>query len=225
MRTLVARGVEAAEFDVRRTADKILVVHHDEHWAGLTLERTSYAELRERGAPVRTLDDVLEAAAGRIAIDLELKEAGYEDDVLSAVLARVELERLIVTSFLDEVVRAVKLHTPAVRAGLIVGRRPTLRAPTRLLADAFPFERLDGCGADFLVPHVLLLATGLHRRARNRGIPLLLWTVNDVERVRAYLAEPGLLGVVTDSSAALEGPHSSSATRWPFPAGSSPAER
>ena len=126
MRTLVARGVEAAELDVRRTADKILVVHHDEHWAGLTLERTSYAELLERGAPVRTLDDVLEAAAGRIAIDLELKEAGYEADVLATALPHVELGRLIVTSFLDEVVRAVKVHAPALRAGLIVGRRPTL---------------------------------------------------------------------------------------------------
>ena len=224
MRRLVERGVDAAELDVRRTADKVLVVHHDEHWEGLTLERTSYGELLERGAPLRTLGDVLGAADGRIAIDLELKEAGYEADVLSTALAHVALERLIVTSFLDEVVRAVKAHAPAVRAGLLLGRRPTLRAPGTLLADAFPFGRLDACGADFLAPHALLLAA-LRRRARSRGIPLLLWTVNDVERVRAYLAEPGLLGVVTDSPAALEAPGAHAAVGWPFPAGSSLASR
>ncbi len=219
--SLVERGVDAAELDVRRTADKILVVHHDEHWEGLTLERTSYGELLEQGAHLRTLDDVLGAADGRIAVDLELKEAGYEADVLSTALAHVALERLIVTSFLDEVVRAVKVHAPAVRAGLLLGRRPTLRAPATLLADAFPFGRLDACGADFLAPHALLLATALRRRARSRGMPLLLWTVNDVDSVRAYLAEPGLLGVVTDSPEALETPCEHAPVRWPFPAGSS----
>jgi glycerophosphoryl diester phosphodiesterase len=213
---LVAWGVDAAEFDVRRTADKALVVHHEAQWRGLRLDRVSYRELVRHGAPIRRLDEVLAAADGRLALDVELKEPGYEADVVSALLGHIEPERLIVTSFLDEAVRAVKAGGPAVRTGLIVGSRAALHAPQRLLADVFPFGRLRDCGADFLAPNVRLLATGLHRRAKRRGIPLLLWTVNDEEEVRRYLDDSSILGVVTDSRQALGNVHAAQANIWPL---------
>jgi glycerophosphoryl diester phosphodiesterase len=199
IRRLVGHGVEAAEIDVRRTADGTLVVHHDADWRGLRLDRTTYDELRERDAPVRPLDDVLAAAAGRLTIDAELKESGYEAEIVAALLERVAPSRLILTSFLDEVVRCVKAEAPEVRAGLLVGTR----SPRRLLADVFPFDRIQRCGADFLAPSLDLLATGLGRRARRRGVPLLLWTEEDAAGLGRRLAEPGLIGVVTDAQLAV----------------------
>jgi glycerophosphoryl diester phosphodiesterase len=212
---LVARGADAAELDVRRTADKRLVVHHEEHWEELRLDRVGYRELVGRKAAIPLLDDVLAAAGNRLALDVELKEEGYEADVVSALLRHVEPERLIVTSFLDEAMRGVKMCEPALRVGLLVGSRAALRTPTRLLADVFPFDRLRECGADFLAPNVRLLATGLGRRAQRRGIRLLLWTVNDESKAERYLDDPGVIGIVTDSIQVLSGASASQPPGWP----------
>lgn len=212
----MAWGVDAAEIDVRRTADKALIVHHDEHWQGRRLDCFSYGELVRHGAPIRRLDEVLAAADGHLALDVELKEPGYEADVVSALLAQIEPEHLIVTSFLDEAVQAVKVRSPALRTGLIVGSSAALHAPWTLLTDVFPFGRLSNCGADFLAPNVRLLATGLHRRAQRRGIPLLLWTVNDEEEVRRYLDDLSILGVVTDSPQTLANAHTTQSNIWPL---------
>ena len=199
IRRLVAQGVDAAEIDVRRTADGTLVVHHDADWRGLRLDRTTYDELAGRKAPVRALEDVLAAAEGRLTFDAELKESGYEAEVVAALLARLEPARLFFTSFLDEVVRSVKAEAPEVRAGLLVGTRD----PRRLYADAFPFDRVRRCGADFLAPNVHLAASGVARRARRRGVPLLFWTETDAARLRRRLAEPSLVGVVAEAQLAV----------------------
>jgi glycerophosphoryl diester phosphodiesterase len=213
---LVARGVDGVELDVRRTRDEVLVVHHDAEWDGLPVARTEYRDLVRSGSRPRTLEEVLAAAQGRLALDIELKETGYEAGVVSMVLAHAEPERVVVTSFLDEAVRAVKSQT-SVRAGLIVGRTAAVLRPRALLADVFPFARLRRCGADFLAPNLRLLAAGLGRRAQRRGIPLLLWGVDDDELIRRYLREPGLIGVVTESPRALaEPPAAEDAVGWPF---------
>jgi glycerophosphoryl diester phosphodiesterase len=216
VRWLVEHGADAVELDVRRTRDGVLVVHHDAHWRDMPLASTDYGDMARDEESPRKLEDVLAATGGGLALDVELKESGYEDDVVSLALTQVGIERLVVTSFLDEAVLAVKSRTPAVRAGLIVGRSA---APRVLLADALPFSRLRRCGADFLAPNVRLLVTGLRRRARNRGIPLLLWDVDDDVWIRRYLEDPGVIGVVTDSPRALAEPPGGPAEGWPLEPG------
>jgi glycerophosphoryl diester phosphodiesterase len=205
VRELVARGVNAIELDVRRTGDGVLVVNHDEYWEGIKLTTTSYHELTQRDRRLRTLHDVLGAAPDHVAFDVELKEPGYEQKVVSEVLSHVDLRRVVITSAFAEALRAVKLGSPAVRVGLIVGPPRASRAPLflRFLAlggEFFPFARLRSSGADFLAPHVLLAFT-LRHRARRRGIPLLIWTVYSPKQLRRYLRKPNILGVVADPAA------------------------
>jgi glycerophosphoryl diester phosphodiesterase len=188
-------GVPMVELDVRRTGDEVLVVHH----GGRPGERTLAAQRRgELSGSIPLLSDVLTHVAGRLAVDLELKEAGYEDDVVQLALEYVRRERLVVTSFLDEAVRAVRSVDPEIATGLVVGRRPSLAGLAEAISDLAPFGRVRTTDADFLAPSHLLDNVAIRARAASRGIPLLVWTVNEKKKLEAALSDRRLLGVVTD---------------------------
>lgn len=164
-------GAEMIEFDVRTTRDGVLIAFHDE------VREWTYAELCERlpWAPPR-LEQVVDVCAGRIALDVELKESGYVEEAL-LVVSRAEL---VVTSFLPEVVAEAKRVRPDFRVGLL------------LAADAEVPELVD---ADFLAPHYSLLDRGLVGHEHD---DLVVWTVNDEPRLRRYLADPRVAVVISD---------------------------
>src|SRR4029078_4912833 len=66
------------------------------------------------------LEDLIEFAADRVALDIELKESGYEEQVLELLNPRPNGP--LVSSFLPEAVPAVRSLGASVWAGLIVGR-------------------------------------------------------------------------------------------------------
>lgn len=96
--TCIAMGIEIVEIDVRKTADDQLVLMHDEtvnrttngsgHVSELTLAELRRLQLRSGGggsdaktieATVPTLEEALRAAKGRILVNLDVKEAIFED--------------------------------------------------------------------------------------------------------------------------------------------------
>jgi glycerophosphoryl diester phosphodiesterase len=90
-------GVDAVEFDVRKTADGRLVVLHDAHLQASTngeglVAASTLQEIRSLdagdGQMVPTLDDALDFLRGRALAVIDLKEAGYEEQVLSGVQRR-----------------------------------------------------------------------------------------------------------------------------------------
>jgi glycerophosphoryl diester phosphodiesterase len=197
---LVAMGAEMVEIDVRVTRDRVLVVHHDPTLDGVSIRETDYSALTAMGrGRLAPLEELLAVAAGRLAIDLELKEPGYEAAVLAALNRGADMERTVVSSACDAAIATFKRIEPNIATGLIVGSRPWIRRPYLLIRDILPFQRLAACRADFLAPARALLPTGLARRAESRGVPLLVWTVNDPGEIARYLADPRVLGVVTDS--------------------------
>ena len=170
----IAMRADAIETDVRRTPDGRLVLAHD------PLAAQPSPDLVELG-------DLVELAAGRIRLDVELKEAGYEQQVLEVLTPRPD--GLLVTSFLPEVVAAVRALDPMVRTGLVVG--PWDSSPDR-------FARADECGAEVLLPHVDLLDDALRGEAVRRGRRLAVWTVNDRETLSSLIADPAVGCVITD---------------------------
>jgi glycerophosphoryl diester phosphodiesterase len=185
-------GADMIEFDVRRTADNVLVAFHDPTAGGVAVGRMSRAELARRvGYEPPLLEEVLELAAGRIGLDVELKEDGYVERVVKEVVARHgEGEDVVVTSFLDDVVRQVKSNGSGLRAGLLLGRAH--------IATYLPISRARRCGADFVALHHRLVAAGLLRLAHAHGYASLVWTVNDDRALRTLLEDERVLGVVTD---------------------------
>jgi glycerophosphoryl diester phosphodiesterase len=180
-------GADMIEFDVRRTGDGRLVVHHDPDRDGIPLNAVRATALSDPNVQTPRLEAVLELARGRIGIDVELKERGCVPEVI-ALLHKYGHDDAVLTSFHDDVVREAKELEPGLTTGLLVGR---YRSATEL----FPAGRLRKARADILVVHHLLLSTGVLARTE---LPCLVWTVNSTARVDRLLMNPRVAGVITD---------------------------
>ena len=191
------------ELDVRRTSDGVLVIHHNASRRGTPVGLIAYPALvrMSRHEPPR-LDTILDLCAGRIAVDVEIKEPGYEAEVIEAASRRFSREHLLYTSFEELVISTVKRLDPGARCGLLL-------SPARLRTltpryEALPFDLAERCGADLLAVHQWLAPlrrrsrTGLLAEAHVRGLPLMIWTVNGPRRLRAYLADGRVAGIITD---------------------------
>ncbi|HWD66239.1 MAG TPA: glycerophosphodiester phosphodiesterase [Solirubrobacteraceae bacterium] len=183
----IGMGADMIEFDVRRTGDGRLVVHHDPSRDGIPLQGVRATALSDGRRQTPRLEEVLELAQGQIGVDVELKERGCVPEVIS-LLRRFGVHDALLTSFHDDVVQEAKELEPALTTGLLVGR---YRSATEL----FPAGRLKRAGADMLVIHHLLLTTGVLARTEH---PCLVWTVNSTTRVDRLLTNPKVAGVITD---------------------------
>ena len=194
--TAIRLGADMIELDVRRTADGELVLYHDEAIGDRPLVTLTYDEVLRvvspRGYPIPRFVELLDAAHGRVLLDIELKEAGYEARLLSLVFDRgFGVADFVVTSFEAGALAQVRRARPDVRTGLLAYVVTGQRA----------LELFQESGADFLGPDCLILDAPVLREADAAGVPLLPWTVNDLAAIRLLLDAPAVMGVITDHTA------------------------
>ena len=181
----VADGADGVEFDVRATADRVPILIHDRDIARTTsgrgnVDELTLAELRRcdagGGQAVPTLAEALDLLAGRLRLDVEVKQAGIEREVLD-VLAGYPQAAWAISSFDWGVLRAVRALRPAAELW-----------PLAVDAD----DALFAVASELTATAVALLATvataEVARRCEAAGLGLVLWTVNRVEDARAARA-------------------------------------
>lgn len=215
-------GTEFVEFDVQRCRDGAFVLFHDDHaqvGGGLVpLSRLTFDELTTaRGAPVLRYEDALTILAGRKRAHIDLKfvspAAAYADPATTFEVAAVRLavermgaEGCIVTTNEDASVRAIRdwsrtVH-PELLVGLSLGRDLTGRAMPEVMAtrasELFPTERILACDANLVVANKALARATLARFAHRRGLPLLIWTVDDRLELRRWLGDARTWMVTTN---------------------------
>ncbi len=194
-------GADAMEFDVRRTRDGVLVSFHDEAVGGEKIADLSFGELQAiaagRGFAVPTIEEIFSMARGRIFLDIELKEAGYEGEIVALAMKHLEVGGFVMTSFLDRVIIAVKRIEPRIVTGLLLGLDKPKEGILRRLVELFPGFRLRRCRSDFVAPNYQLLLLGFLARMRRIGMPVFVWTVNDPAMIERLLAS-GVHSVITD---------------------------
>ena len=198
-------GAEYAEFDIRKTADDVLVIHHDRSAGrdGLPIANLDYQELCDRaGYAVPKAEDVMELLAGRLAGHLDLKETGYEERVISLALATFGAGNFVATTLEDVSVRSIKQAFPAVRAGLSLGR-DLHRIPRRRWAgvrrgELFPLRRLHACGADLAAVNYKLARLGVIKTCARNGIGTMVWTVDSDELIDRYVVDPRIDVLITN---------------------------
>jgi len=169
----IEMGADMIETDVRRTRAGRIVLAHD-------------PLRRSRGDGLPGLTDLVRLAAGRVALDVELKEPGYVADVLAQLDPRPP--GLIMTSFLPDVVAEIRALDPAVHTGLIF--HPDDRHDL--------LERVADCGAAAVVAHVNALDEALAEAVLESGRPLMVWTVNKRRQLTTVMANPAVTHIVTD---------------------------
>ncbi|WP_210492111.1 glycerophosphodiester phosphodiesterase [Patulibacter sp. SYSU D01012] len=188
----IADGADMIEFDVRRTRDGVLVCHHDPDVDGRPVAELSADELAAALGPhACTLDAVVQLAAGRIGLDVELKEDVGVEEAVAAVRRRFPAGEVVFTSFLPDVVRRVRAAWPAVRTGLLVD------AQTPDLATAV--RRARACGATAVAPELAVLDASPPDDAPAEGhLPTYVWTVDDAGTLERLLRDPRVTGVITN---------------------------
>src|SRR5262245_20841516 len=125
LRAALAAGADMFEFDVRRTGDGVLIVHHDDAIGDRPLATLEYARAADEAAcygyRVPRLVEILEAARGWLQLDVELKETGYEDDVLRSLFDNgFGVDEIVVTSFELAAIGGEHAADRRVRTGLLV---------------------------------------------------------------------------------------------------------
>jgi len=202
-RRAIELGVDFVEFDVRRTRDGATVIFHDDRTAsGREVRSLLHRELvDELGPEAMTLDELLDVAAGRVGLHLDLKETGYEAEIVRAALDRSPVDRLVITSG-DAAIRTIKEQFPQVRAGLSIGEEidrlaPWMKLRVRL-SELFPRGRLQRSHADFVAVHRQLADLSVLRYCANHGMDAWVWTVDDEPGIAHFLADPRVTTLITN---------------------------
>ncbi|MFF0016597.1 glycerophosphodiester phosphodiesterase family protein [Streptomyces sp. NPDC005374] len=201
----IRSGAEYAEFDIRRTADGVFVVYHDPRagHTGPLLAEITHAELSERaGYPVPVVEEVMSLISGRLIGHLDLKETGYERELIDRAVALLGTDGFVATTLEDRSVAAVAQAFPRVRTALSLGRDRKEITRARLagtrLSELLPMRRVRACGAGGVAVHQLLARANVLREAARHDLFTMVWTVNDDTLMRAFLDHPRVDVLITD---------------------------
>ncbi len=195
-------GADAVEFDVRRTVDGELVVHHDAVIpdVGVIVELTA-ATIAARAPWVPTMAAAIEAS-GDMWMNIEIKNSPFDpdwdpdDSIVEAVLAHLAssggADRVLLTSFNPQTAAHAAGRLPGLQTGLL----------TDLAVDPISSVAMAAAaGHAALNPHAATLeggtAAAVVERAAAVHVGVVPWTVDDPAEIRR-LAEVGVTGILTN---------------------------
>jgi glycerophosphoryl diester phosphodiesterase len=185
---------------VRRTRDHVLIDYHDDSIHDRPIKDLSYEEIsqigRNQGFDIPTVEEVLNWSCGKIKLDVELKEEGYEKGIVALLSRYLEKDQFLITSFHDSSLRIIKENDPDIKVGLLLGKSRGLLVSG--ISELFPIKRCNRAKADFLGAHWKLLRFGFLDRAERNGKPVFVWTVNDEGMMWTLLHDRRVHAIVTD---------------------------
>ncbi|EOP30745.1 glycerophosphodiester phosphodiesterase [Bacillus toyonensis] len=187
-----------AEIDVLQTKDGELAVIHDlklkrlananVHVSDLTMDELRQLTLSQDGfsGQISTLDEIIKLAKGKIKLNIEVKLHGGEKDFVNKVLKAIkdnEFEKQCVIQTLHyPLIKEFKRANSDIKVGYI------------LYASR---ANLKNVKADFYVAEEYMLNKKLVKEARKLNKPIYVWTVNDMESLKAYY-KLNIDGIITD---------------------------
>lgn len=206
-------GSEMIELDVMMTKDRVPVVFHDaslnKHTDGKgPLKNLTLAELKKldagswfhekfRGERIPTLDEVLEFAAGKIALNIEIKTEAVTDELRDGVeekslrlVKKYGMENHVLFSSFDyRTIRHLKELDPDISAALLYNKRRSGRL--------MPSELIKKYEADAFNCNYFQLNKKRHSDLKSHGIPTFIYTVDKRTRMKKLL-EMGVQGIFTN---------------------------
>jgi len=202
-------NVDYVEFDVRKTKDGTYVIWHDAHTPSKRrVCDLSYEEYRnELGDQTLTVPQLLMMAKGRVGLHFDLKETGYEDEIVGLALDFLATDEFVITTLEDTSVRAIKERFPpkdfpTLKVGLSLGRDlqgvGAFKQLRVRLSELFPGRRLRNSHADFVAVHHQLATITVLRYCTRKGIPAWIWTVDDEHEIMRFLNDPRITTLITN---------------------------
>ena len=187
-------GADWVELDVRRSADGVIVVHHDATYHDGRLLRSLTSD--ELPDDIPSLAEAFEAC-GDLGVNIEIKNLPEDPDfdnqheVADAVAGMVHayrpLDKVLVSSFNIDDVDRIRSIDPSI---------PTAWIFFEMSSVAQIIDRAVAHGLDAVNPYFGFVDTAFVEKAHGAGLKVFPWTVDDPERI-VELAEQGVGGVIT----------------------------
>jgi glycerophosphoryl diester phosphodiesterase len=203
----VEHGVDMIELDVLRAKEGKLIVAHDHH----------DALIRKPMELAEALDLFLEPPLDKVEIDCDLKLAGREAEFAGALAGSGLMSRVMVSTMEVESLIKLRKLEPDLRLGWTYPKTrrdwtqygwagPALRAGLATMRRRFPSilekrgPRLD---VNAVWAYHPIITSRLVESARNIGVELIAWTVDDPERIRELL-DLGVDGICSNDPRLFE---------------------
>lgn len=190
---------DGIELDLRITKDNIICVHHDANIKDLIIKDHTYEECLAQstncGYHIPTLKETLELCQGKILLDIELKEPGYEQQTIDLILQYYQVNEFFIRSFNYDALINVNNINPNIFTFLLVGE--AWKPVNELLREIFPSKLLKKTHANGVSPIYRLLIFGYISRMKKGKIPMSVWTPNDEKNIKKLLKK-NVEYIVTD---------------------------
>jgi glycerophosphoryl diester phosphodiesterase len=191
-RKAIELGANAVELDVRISGDAKLIVIHDDNLKkvfgkDVRIKDSTLEELKQlTDNRIVTLYEALRFIGRKVEkILVELKESGYEGDVLDTIRKEKLEDRVVVVSFHEEALAHVRELDKKIETGLIYTKFKK------------PIDVALNLNAQYLVP----LYRFVHRRdiakAHKNNLKVIVWTINTTIEAQNYIAKD-VDGIATD---------------------------
>ena len=200
-------GVDMIEIDVLRNREGRFVIAHDPNDAA----SRHVLELTE------ALDAFLEPPLDKVEIDCDLKLPGREAELAGALAGHGLVERAMVSTMETESLKKLRLFEPELRLGwtypktrrdwtqygwavpgVIAGLAAIRRRFPKTLAQKAPEMDVDAVWA-----YHQIVTPKLVEAAREAGVELIVWTVDELDRM-VELLEMGVDGVCSNDPRLFE---------------------
>ncbi|MFH1540128.1 MAG: glycerophosphodiester phosphodiesterase family protein [bacterium] len=196
-------GADMYELDCYLTKDGEIVVIHDDDVERTTngsgkVSELTLGEIKKldagswfgeefAGESVPTLREALDLAKGKILVNIEIKEAGFEKQTVELVEELEMVEDVMVTGFDHSVIKKIKDMNPKIKTGALVKDITPEEIETEILK----------LNTDAINPRYIAVNKKLVKAAHEHGLEVNPYTVNDVLAMKMQI-NSGVDGIITN---------------------------
>lgn len=200
----ISNQADVIELDVRQTKDGEIIVMHDENLKRTTGEdelvgNLTFAEIRELDAGVQfgerypdekipSLEEVIQFVDGRVDLNIELKPADTDQNLVERVVELVQQYDLY-----DNCVLASQDYNVLREIKLLDDKITTVYVMSMAAGEFYTLEYADV----FSIKHTFI-TTDMVKKAHRNGKEVYAWTVNSESRIQELLLK-GVDSIITDN--------------------------
>lgn len=188
----IESGVNAIEFDARKSKDGKLIVIHDDNLKrvfgkDIPVNQATLKELRQLTEDkIPTIEEALKFIDKKVEkVLVELKEIGYEKKVLEVIRKEKLKDRVIIVSFHEEALANVRKLDKEIETGLIYTKHKK------------PIDAALKLNVQYLIPLYRFVHTKNIEDAHKNNLKVIVWTINTKQEAKEYIAK-GVDGIASD---------------------------
>lgn len=191
-------GVDTIEMDVRKTKDGVPAVFHNKRILGKQISKISFAELNriagKKNFRVPKLEEILQLAAGKAGVKIEIKTGGYEEEIVETAIKHLGPDGFSIISFNYSSVSKVKSQYPGIRTGLVLGfKGKQLLQTLNFLSRQKSLKNK----MDFIVIHKFFWQAGM-AKILPKDLPIIVWPADKPKFIKKLLKHSRIYGLTSN---------------------------